>query len=84
MNDHNGDHEDEAPENDITAVYDLGNGGLGENFNLCSPGMTERIRLAFEEGMREARRKHKEAGVPMVISRNGEIVYIQPENIGID
>lgn len=56
---------------DITAVYDLGKGGLGDNF-------------AFERGMREARRKHKEAGVPMVISRDGKIVHIQPEDIEID
>ena len=32
---------------DIGAVYDLGNGDLGESFNLCSPEMSERIRLAF-------------------------------------
>lgn len=43
--------------------------------------MTEIIRLAFEKASKEVRRKHKEAGVPMVISRNGEIVYIQPDEI---
>ncbi len=69
---------------DISAVYDLGKGGLGENFNLCSPKMTEAIRLAFEKGLKEARRKHKEAGVPIVVSRNGEIVYIQPDEIEVD
>ncbi len=78
------DFEDDEDFPDITAVYDLGKGGLGENFNLCSPGMTERIRLAFEKGMKEARRKHKEAGVPMVISRDGEIVYIPPDEIVVD
>lgn len=46
--------------------------------------MTERIRLAFEKGMKEARRKHKEAGVPMVIWQNGKIVYIQPDEIKLD
>jgi hypothetical protein len=76
--------EDDEDFPDITAVYDLGKGGLGENFDLCSHGMTERIRLAFEKGMKEARRKHKEAGVPMVISRGGEIVYVQPDEIDID
>ena len=69
---------------DITAVYDLGKRGLGENFSLCSPEMTEKIRLAFEEGLMEARRKHKDAGVPMVVARNGKILYIQPDEIEVD
>ncbi|HLA95916.1 MAG TPA: hypothetical protein VK612_09360 [Pyrinomonadaceae bacterium] len=77
------DFEDDDELDDITAIYDLGKGGLGENFNLCSPEMTEKIRRAMEEGLREARRKHKEAGVPMVISRDGKIVYIQPNEIEI-
>jgi hypothetical protein len=74
--------DEESP--DITAVYDLGNGGLGDDFNLCSPEMTEKIRIAFEKGFKEACRKHKEAGVPMVTSRDGKIVYIQPEDIEVD
>jgi len=69
---------------DISAVYDLGKGGLGENFNLCSPEMTEAIRLAFEKGLKEARRKHKETGVPMVIWRDGKIVHVQPDESEID
>ncbi len=75
-------HEDDFA--DIAAIYDLGKGGFGENFNLCSPEMTEKIRLAFEMGLKEARRKYKVAGVPMVISRNGEIVYIEQREIEID
>lgn len=78
------DFEDDEDFPDITAVYDLGKGGLGENFNLCNPEVTERIRLAFEKGLKEARRKHKEAGVPMVISRDGKIVHIQPDEIKTD
>lgn len=79
--------EDDCDEDDLTdisAIYVLGEGGLGENFNLCSPEMTEKIRLAFDEGIKEARRKYKEAGVPMVVSREGKIVYIQPDEIDID
>ena len=69
---------------DISAVYDLDKDGLGENFNLSSPEMTEAIRLAFEKGLKEARRKYKEAGVPMVVSENGKIKYIQPDEIEVD
>ena len=69
---------------DISAIYDLGKGSQGEKFSLCSPEMTETIRRAFEMGIKEARRKHKEAGVPMVVSRNGKIVYLQPDEIEID
>jgi hypothetical protein len=76
----NDDFED-CDELDITAIYDLGTGGLGENFNLCSPEMTEIIRRAFENGINEARRRHKEAGVPMVIERDGKIIYLQPDEI---
>ncbi len=74
---------DEDELDDITAIYDLGKGGLGENFNLCSPEMTEIIRRAFATGLKEARRKHKEAGVPMVISRDGKTAYIQPDEIDV-
>ena len=72
---------DEDDLTDVSAIYDLGNGGLGENFSLFSPEMTEIISRAFENGIKEARRKHKEAGVPMVVSRNGKIVYLQPDEI---
>ncbi len=78
------DFEDDDEFNDITAIYDLGKGGLGENFNLCSPEMTEIIRRALEKGIKEARRKHKEAGSPMVISRDGKVVYLQPDEIEVD
>ncbi|MBP6003309.1 MAG: hypothetical protein KA746_07735 [Pyrinomonadaceae bacterium] len=69
---------------DISAVYDLGKGGLCEDFSFTSPAMTERFRVAFENGMKKASRKHKEAGVPMVVLRDGKIAYIQPEEIEID
>lgn len=46
------DFEEDEDFPDITAVYDLGKGGLGENFNLCSPEMTEKIQLAFEKALK--------------------------------
>jgi len=63
---------------DISAIYLLGKG----KFDLNSPEMDEIIRRAFEEGLKKARRTYKEAGVPMVASREGEVVYIQPNEIG--
>jgi hypothetical protein len=65
---------------DISAVYELGPG----TFDLSSPEMDEVIRRAFAEGLKEARRKHKEAGVPMVVEKDGKILYIQPDEIEID
>jgi hypothetical protein len=62
---------------DISAVYVLENC----KFDFNSPEMDEVIRSAFEKGLKEARRKYNEAGVPMVVSRDGEIVYIQPDQI---
>ena len=73
------DFEDDEEFPDITAIYDLGKGGLGEDFNLCRPEMTERIQRAFEKGLEEARQKHKEAGVPMVVFQDGKIVYLQAD-----
>ena len=35
------DFEEDDELDDITAIYDLGKGGLGENFSLCSPEMTK-------------------------------------------
>ena len=65
---------------DISAVYELGKG----EFDLSSPEMDETFRRAFAEGLKKARRKHKEAAVPMVIERDGKIVQIQPDEIEID
>jgi hypothetical protein len=79
----NDDFEDDDELDDITTIYNLGKGGLGENSNLCSPESTEQIRRAMEKGLRESRRNHKEAGVPMIISRDGKIVYLQPDEIEI-
>ncbi len=69
---------------DITAIYHLGERRWGENFALCSSEITEIVCGAFEKGLKEARRKHKEAGVPMVIWSDGKVVYIQPDEIEIN
>ena len=65
---------------DISAVYILGDG----KFDLSSPETDEKINRAFKEVMKEVRRKHKKTGVPMVVSRNGKIVYLQPDEIERD
>lgn len=65
---------------DISAIYVLGNG----KFDLNSPETSEKIDRAIKMAMKEARRKHKEAGVPMVIERDGKIVYLQPDEIEVD
>lgn len=72
--------EDDDEENDISAIYVLGEG----KFDLCSSEMTEIIRRAMQNASKEVRRKHKEAGIPMVISRDGKIVYLQPDEIDVD
>ncbi len=64
---------------DISAVYVLGNG----KFDLNNPETSEKIDRAFKVAMKEARRKHKEARVPMVVSRGGKFVYIQPDEIEV-
>lgn len=55
---------------DITAIYVLGDKKV--DFPE-SKEITERV---IEKAMKEARRKHKEAGVPMVVWENGKIRYI--------
>ena len=65
---------------DISAVYELGS---GREFSLSSPKMDEVLDRAFKEAMKEARRKHKEAGVAMVICRDGEVIHVPPETIEI-
>jgi hypothetical protein len=65
---------------DISAIYVLGN----KTIDFCSSEASEIIRRAMEKAAKEVRRKHKEAGVPMVISRDGKIVYLQPDEIEVD
>lgn len=43
----------------------------------------EDITPAYHRAVREALLKHKRAGVPAVIEREGKIVYLQPEDIEV-
>jgi hypothetical protein len=44
----------------------------------------EEINRAYERAVREAIRKHKLAGNPVAISRDGEVVLLQPDEIEIE
>lgn len=44
---------------------------------------SEEINLAYERAVREALIKHKKAGNSVVISRDGEIVTLTPDEIEI-
>ena len=43
----------------------------------------EEITPAYERAVREALRKHKQAGVPSAVSVEGRVVLIQPDQIEI-
>lgn len=40
------------------------------------------IDKALEEGVREAILRHKKDGLPVVIERDGQIVWVKPEDLG--
>ena len=42
------------------------------------------INKAYERAVREALIKHKKAGNSVVVSQNGEIVTLKPEDIEVD
>lgn len=44
---------------------------------------SEEINKAYERAVREALTKHKKAGNSVVVSQNGEIVTLKPEEIEI-
>lgn len=37
---------------------------------------------ALKQGVRDAMLRHKEAGLPVVIYRDGKIVWVKPEDLG--
>ena len=41
----------------------------------------EKITQALTQGVREALLKHKQAGNPVVVWRNGKMVWLKPEEI---
>ncbi len=45
---------------------------------------SEEINKAYEKAVRDALRKHKLAGNPVVTSRDGKVVILQPDEIEID
>jgi phosphopantothenate synthetase len=59
-----------------TQVNEPKNGILGR--------YNEQINRAYERAVREALRKHKLAGNPVAISRNGNVVLLQPDEIDIE
>ncbi len=42
------------------------------------------IETALTKGVRDALRRHRQAGFPVVEWRNGKIVWIAPEDIHVD
>jgi len=49
---------------------------------LCQEGT--QIDLAVERAARDARLRHKQLGVPLVVWRDGKVVEIPPEEIVVD
>ena len=43
----------------------------------------ERITYALEQGVRDALVKHKQTGNPVVVWRDGKIVWLKPEEIPV-
>ena len=42
------------------------------------------IKLAYDRAVREALRKHKQAGNPVPVERDGKIVLLQPDEIQVE
>ncbi len=45
---------------------------------------SDEINRAYQRAVREALLRHKHAGNPVAISRDGEVVLLQPDEIEID
>ncbi|MEO6334074.1 MAG: hypothetical protein ABIO91_03750 [Pyrinomonadaceae bacterium] len=45
---------------------------------------SDEINKAYERAVREALLRHKQAGNPVAISREGKVVILQPDEIEID
>ena len=44
---------------------------------------SEEINQAYERAVREALRRHKQAGNPVVVEREGKMVILQPDEIEV-
>ena len=62
--------------------------GTNEEMTNNSPDLfvkySDEINRAYERAVREALLKHKKAGNPVAVERNGELVILQPEDIEIE
>ncbi len=51
----------------------------GDLFDIYS----EEINKAYQRAVREALLKHKQAGNPVAVARDGKVILIQPEDIDV-
>ena len=59
------------------------NDKLPENYGGIMGVQVEEINAALVEAGREARRRHKALGHPIVIWRDGKVVVVPPEEIEV-
>ncbi len=45
---------------------------------------SDEINKAYQRAVREALRKHKQAGNPVPVERDGKMVMLQPDEIEVD
>jgi hypothetical protein len=44
---------------------------------------SEEINVAYRRAVRDALLKHKQAGNPVAVERNGQLVILQPDDINV-
>ena len=60
------------------------NASLGNSQYGILARYNDEINRAYERAVRAALRKHKLAGNPVAISRDGKVVLLQPDEIEVD
>ena len=72
-------HDDSGDDEDIdiSAIYVLGD----KQADLHSVDGGEMMQDVMKQAVREALLKHKRAGNPVPVERDGRIVYLQPDDI---
>lgn len=60
-----------------------GNNEVGKNGQDIFAKYGDEISKACERAVREALLKHKQAGNPIAVARNGEVVTLQPDEIDV-
>ena len=62
--------------------------GTNEKVTNNSPDLfvkySDEINTAYERAVREALLKHKQAGNPVAVERDGQLVILQPDEIEIE